>query len=287
MGVAALGAQSEQRPMFRSSLDLVSVAVVVRGQDGRLIKGLTASDFEVMDRGSVQPIAQFQSGDDASARLALLVDASGSMVVGPKRERSRIATELLAAGFRDTDAASVFSFDSRVLRLTPFTNDRDELRAAVMSVQPFGATCLYDAIVRTINTVVNESPRTRAVLLLTDGVDTGSVNSPTDAASAAAALDIPLYVLSVGKDIADDKAFPVNPEATVTLTELAGRTGGLATEAGTAAELSIATRNILNELRHQYVLAFQAGTAKGWHDLTVRVKRGRVQARSRNGYLVS
>ena len=66
-----------------------------------------------------------------------------------------------------------------------------------------------------------------------------------------------------------------------------GRTGGLATEAGTAAELSIATRNILNELRHQYVLAFQAGTAKGWHDLTVRVKRGRVQARSRNGYLVS
>jgi VWFA-related protein len=287
IGVAAVGAQSEQRPTFRSSLDLVSVAVVVRGSDGRLVKGLRASDFEVLDGGSAQPIAQFQQGDDASARLALLVDASGSMVVGPKRERSRIATELLSAGFNATDAASVFSFDSRVLRLTPFTNDRHELRAAVMSVQPFGVTCLYDAIVRTINTVVNETPRTRAVLLLTDGIDTASVNSPTDAASAAAALDIPLYVLSVGKDIADDKAFPVNPEASVTLNELAGRTGGLATEAGTAAELSIATRNILSELRHQYVLAFQAGTAKGWHELTVRVKRGRVQARSRNGYLVS
>ena len=287
IGVAGVGAQSDQRPTFRSSLDLVSVAVVVRGPDGRLVKGLRASDFEVLDRGSAQPIVQFQPGEDASARLALLVDASGSMVVGPKRERSRIATELLASGFKETDAASVFSFDSRVLRLTPFTNDRDELRAAVMSVQPWGVTCLYDAIVRTINTVADESPRTRAVLLLTDGIDTASVNSPTDAASAAAALDIPLYVLSVGKDVADDKAFPLNPEATVTLNDLAGRTGGLATEAGTAAELSMATRNLLNELRHQYVLAFQTGTAKGWHDLTVRVKRGRVQARSRNGYLVS
>lgn len=287
IGVAAVGAQSDQRPTFRSSLDLVSVAVVVRGPDGRLVKGLRALDFEVLDRGSAQPIVQFQPGEDASARLALLVDASGSMVVGPKRERSRIATELLASGFKETDAASVFSFDSRVLRLTPFTNDRDELRAAVMSVQPWGVTCLYDAIVRTINTVADESPRTRAVLLLTDGIDTASVNSPTDAASAAAALDIPLYVLSVGKDVADDKAFPLNPEATVTLNDLAGRTGGLATESGTAAELSMATRNLLNELRHQYVLAFQAGTAKGWHDLTVRVKRGRVQARSRNGYLVS
>lgn len=287
IGVAAVGAQSEQRPTFRSSLDLVSVAVVVRGPDGRLVKGLRASDFEVLDRGTSQSIVQFQQGEDASARLALLVDASGSMVVGPKRERSRIATELLAAGFNETDAASVFSFDSRVLRLTPFTNDREELRAAVESVRPFGITCLYDAIVRTINTVVDERPRTRAVLLLTDGIDTASVTSPTDAASAAAALDIPLYVLSVGKDIADDKAFPVNPEAAVTLNDLAGRTGGLATEAGTAAELSVATRTILNELRHQYVLAFQAGTAKGWHDLTVRVKRGRVQARSRNGYVVS
>ena len=287
IGVAVVGAQSEQRPTFRSSLDLVSVAVVVRGSDGKLVKGLRASDFEVLDRGQAQSIVQFQQGEDASARLALLVDASGSMVVGPKRERSRIATELLAAGFQATDAASVFSFDSRVLRLTPYTKDRYELRDAVMSVQPWGITCLYDAIVRTMDIVLEESPRARAVLLLTDGVDTGSSNTPMDAATAAAALDLPVYVLSVGKDIADDKAFPTNPEATVTLNDLAGRTGGLATEAGTAAELSIATRVILNELRHQYVLAFQAGTTRGWHDLTVRVKRGRVQARSRNGYLVS
>jgi VWFA-related protein len=289
-GAAVLAGQTEsQRPTFRSSLDLVSVAVVVRGPDGRLVNNLRATDFEILDRGTTQPIVHFHRGDDASARLALLVDSSGSMVVGAKRERSRIATDLLVAGFRETDAASVFSFDSRLRRLTPFTRDAHELRSAVTSVEPWGQTGLYDAIVGTIQTVVNEAPRTRALLLLTDGIDTYSVSSPADAASAAAALDIPLYVLSVGKDEADDKPMVSSDgqAASVTLHDLASRTGGLAAEAGTIAELSTVTRTILTELRHQYVIAFQAGTDKGWHDLTVRVRRGRVQARSRNGYVVS
>jgi VWFA-related protein len=285
----ALPAQEPQRPTFRSALDLVSVAVVVRGPDGRLITGLKQGDFEVLDRGAAQEIVQFQRGDDANARLALLVDSSGSMVVGTRRERSRIATELLAAGFRESDAASVFSFDSRLRRLTPFTRNRDVLRDAVISVEPWGVTGLYDAIVGTIQTVVNEAPRTRALLLLTDGIDNASLTSPGDAATAAAALDIPLYVLSVGKDLTDDKAFPSyeSQGASVKLHELATRTGGLAVEAATIADLSTITRTILTELRHQYVLAFPAGSTKGWHELTVRVKRGRVQARSRDGYYVS
>jgi len=285
----ALPAQEPHRPTFRSSLDLVSVAVVVRTPQGRLVTDLRAGDFEVLDRGTTQPIVQFQRGDDANARLALLVDSSGSMVVGAKRERSRIATELLVAGFKDSDAASVFSFDSGLRRLTPFTRNPGELRDAVTSVAPWGVTSLYDAIVGTIQTVVNEAPRTRALVLLTDGIDTSSVNSPVDAASAAAALDIPLYVLSVGKDQYDEKAFPTTDAegAALKLNDLAARTGGLAAEAGTIAELSSVTRTILTELRHQYVLAIPADSAKGWHELAVRVKRGRVQARSRNGYYVS
>jgi len=293
-GAVALTAQSEpQRPTFRSSLDLVSVAVVVRGSDGRLVPDLRAADFEVMDRGGAQPIVQFHQGGDADARLALLVDSSGSMVLGEKRQRSRLATEFLIAGFRRTDAASVFSFDSRVRRLTPFTSDPDELRAAVTSVEPYGVTSIYDAIVGTMQTVMNDGPRARALLLLTDGIDTASVLTPGDAASAAAALDMPLYVLSVGDDQSSEERRPkvdprsVRASAELTLHDLAIRTGGLAAEAATIAQLSWVTRSILAELRHQYVIAIPAGSEKGWHELTVRVRRGRVQARSRNGYVVS
>jgi Ca-activated chloride channel family protein len=297
VGVATVGLAArsqEQRATFRSSLDLVSVAVVVRDADGRLVTNLQAADFEIYDRGAAKPIVQFQRGSDADARLALLVDSSGSMVFNDRRRRSRVATELLLASFRDTDAASVFSFDSRVRRLTPFTNDPDLLRTAVVNVRPYGSTCLYDAIVATVQTVVDDTPRARAVLLLTDGIDTASTFTPQEAATAAAMVDIPLYVLSVGGTTsAAEKAMMgadtsvASSQAALRLKELAARTGGLAAEPTTVADLSVATRTILGEMRHQYVLAIPAGAEKGWHDLTVRVRRGKVQARSREGYVVS
>jgi VWFA-related protein len=287
LGVAA---QSGPRVIFRASQDLVSVAVVVRGPDGRLVRDLRATDFEILDCGVPQKVLQFQSGTEADARVALLIDASGSMGVGGKRARSRLAADFLMAGFRPADEATVFSFDSRVRRLTPFTWNRDELREAVASVEPFGATRLYDAIAATARTVSEDTPRARAVLLLTDGIDTSSTLSPEDAATAAAALDLPLYVLSVG---GDDEATPAASVKRMlagrgdTLRDLATRTGGLAAEAVTAAQMSAVTRAILNELHSQYGLAFAAAPAKGWHELTVRVRRGRVHARSRDGYLVS
>ncbi|HXW08037.1 MAG TPA: VWA domain-containing protein [Vicinamibacterales bacterium] len=289
-GAVTLTAQSEgQRALFRSSLDVVPVAVVVKDANGRLVTDLDAADFEILDQGAARPIVQFERGTDNDARLALLVDSSGSMVFADRRQRSRLATELLLAGFTDRDAASVFSFDSGIRRLTPFTRDPHVLRTAVMSVEPFGATSLYDAIVATVRTIVDDAPRARGVLLVTDGIDTASAVTPQEAASAAAAVDMPLYVLSVGGSTAEDRVMTAARAAApmVTLHELATRTGGLAAEAATIAQLSAATRNILTELRHQYVLAIHAAETRGWHELTVRVRRGRVQARSRNGYFVS
>jgi Ca-activated chloride channel homolog len=290
IAVGILSAQQDvPQVTFKSSVNLVSVAVVVRDGDGRFIKGLKAEDFEIADNGKVRPIVQFQSGEAADARLALLVDSSGSMVVGAKRDRVQLAAHLLVSGFADQDEATVFGFDSSLRRLTPFTRDAGQLRSAVSSLVPFGETCMYDAIVDTIRSVETEAPRARAVVLLTDGVDTASVHNVQDAASAAAALDIPVYALGVD-DFNERPRFVdrtlVDDNATVNLAELARRTGGTATEANSVAQLSIATRSILTELHHQYMMAFAAGTQRGWHPLTVRVRKGRAVARSRDGYLV-
>jgi VWFA-related protein len=287
---AAPAAQNEPpQTTFRSGLDLVSVAVVVRDGDGRIVPNLKAEDFEILDSGETRPIVQFHRGQDADARMALLVDSSGSMVLTGKRERSLLATHLLTSGFGRDDAATVFSFDSRVRRLTPFTRNPETLLTAVKSVEPYGATCLYDAIVGTVESVRDEAPRTRAIVLLTDGVDTGSAVSSADAATAAAALDLPVYVLGVGDEMLRPSVLPQSTDgrASITLSELAKRTGGMAVEAQSVADLSVITRTILSELRHQYTLAFAARTDRGWHPLSVRVRKGgRVQARSRDGYLV-
>jgi VWFA-related protein len=288
LAAGLLTATQEQQATFRSSLDLVSVAVVVRDGDGRLVKGLRARDFEVLDGGKRRAVTYFQQGRDADARLALLVDASGSMVVGVKPERTRLAADLLIAGLRRSDTATVFSFDSGIRRLTPYTANGDTLRTAVSAVVPYGSTGLFDAIVGAAQSVQADTPPARALVLLTDGVDTASLHSADDAATAAARLDLPVYVLGVGSLTEPARAPPTASDrpAPFSLSDLARRTGGLSTEATSAKQLERFTRTILDELHHQYVLAFPGAVEPGWHPLEVKVRRGRVNARSRDGYFV-
>src|SRR5262245_5663366 len=95
----AVGVLSAQRgvplPTSKSPQQLVSAPVSSPYGDARFLKGLRAEDFEIADNGHVRPIVQFQSGEAADARLALLVDSSGSMVVGAKRDRVQLAAHLL------------------------------------------------------------------------------------------------------------------------------------------------------------------------------------------------
>jgi hypothetical protein len=152
---------------------------------------------------------------------------------------------------------------------------------------PFGTTCLFDAIVGTAQSVQEDSPRARAVVLLTDGIDTASLHSADDAATAAARLDLPVYVLGVGRlagqpSLGSREGGP----ARFSVSELARRTGGMSAEASSPAQLSVVTQTILDELHHQYLLAFEGGSQPGWHSLQVRVRKGKVNARSRDGYYV-
>jgi VWFA-related protein len=282
-----VGAQEQVQATFRSSLSLVSVAVVVRDGGGKLVTDLSARDFEIVDAGVARPVTHFEAGRDADARLALLVDSSGSMVVGAKPERTRMAADFLIAKMRPADAATVFSFDSEVRRLTAYTGNADILRTAVSRVVPFGSTCLFDAIVGTAETVQDDSPRARAVVLLTDGIDTASLYSADDAATAAARLDLPVYVLGVGSLAGQPTpGFRDAAPTRFSVAELARRTGGTSAEASSPAQLSIVTQTILDELHHQYLLAFEGGTERGWHSLQVRVRKGKVNVRSRDGYFV-
>ena len=284
--VLSAAPQDRIQATFRSAADVVSMAVIVRDSGGRLVTGLTAQDFEIMDRGVPRPIQQVDATHDADARLALLVDSSGSMQIGTKPERTRLASDYLISGLRRDDSAAVFSFDSDLRRLTDYTTDAHRLRGAVSGLVPYGMTCLFDAIVATARSVQDDTPRARAVVLLTDGIDTASLHSGEDAATAAARLDLPVYVIGVGRLAgAAPDARPPDAQA-FSVAELARRTGGFSGDGTSAAQLSALTQSILDELRHQYVVAFTAGTEPGWHQLQVRVKRGKVNARSRDGYLV-
>jgi VWFA-related protein len=287
--VPGASAQNPAKPTFRSAVDLVNVAAVVRDKKGRFARNLRAEDFVVEEGGSRRDVLDVRYDDNAPIRVALLFDVSGSMRISTRLEDARAAARQVLSTLRlssDQDEAAVFSFDMNLQSLQPFTSDPGAIESALARVLPYGQTSLYDAIAQTARRVVESrpgDPRRRAVIVFTDGIDTSSELQPAQVSAMAASIDVPVYVMTVVSTVDREKGSQAETAA-APLRDLSQATGGeLFVTTGPALE-SVAARAIVDELRHQYVMAFAASPAEGWHGVTVKTKDRDLSVRARRGY---
>ena len=285
IGSAASAAQAPV-PTFSSGIDLVSVSAVVRDHKGRFVRNLTARDFEILDAGHPTPIADFRR-DAASLSVALLFDVSGSME--STLPNAREAANHLLSWLEPNDETAVFTFDTRLDEVASFTSDLRTLPASLSTMTPFGATSLHDAIARTAERVGAREGRHRAVVVFTDGHDNSSRLTPGEVSGIASSIDVPVYVFAVVPSIDNPLTeFSTNVESssfTGALGDLAVWTGGDVFVASTPAARSAAAQQIVAELRHQYLIAFESSGALGWHPLVVRVRNKDLTVRARSGYI--
>ncbi|MBM3772267.1 MAG: VWA domain-containing protein [Acidimicrobiia bacterium] len=272
---------------FKSGVDLVRVSAVVRDRKGRFVRHLTASDFSVLDEGRIRPISDFRH-DLSGVSIAVLFDVSGSMEARLKFAREA-ASHLFGWLDPTRDEAAVFAFDTRLTQLTPFTMGLRVLPEELDLLTPFGATGLHDAIAQTARRLEGREGRRRAVVVLTDGVDNASRLSPSEVSGIASAIDVPVYVVGIVPSIDNPSAESAVPSAarsalTGSLANLAEWTGGYSFVASTPGERSAASRQIVEELRHRYLLAFESSTRPGWHPLIVRARDKDLTVRARSGY---
>jgi VWFA-related protein len=285
-------AQNPPVATFRSSIDVVSVSAVVRDRKGRFVGNLERKDFIVTESGLSRPILDFRAQSDGPVKLALLVDISGSMRVGSKAVDARQAASHIFGALRPGDEAAIFSFDTGLDRVTPFTSDVATLEASLGKVQaPFGQTSLYDAVAQTARAVASEGPgggrvpQRSAVVVLTDGIDTRSRLTSEQVATISSSIDIPVYIVAVMATIDDPReGGTAQQEVAGPLPTLARWTGGEMFMASAPAHASVAARQIVDELRHQYVIAFEASTRDGWRALEVRARDRALTVRARAGY---
>jgi VWFA-related protein len=157
-------------------------------------------------------------------------------------------------------------------------------------VVPFGATSLHDAIALTARQVATREGRRRGVVVLTDGADNASRLSPKQVAAAASEIDVPVYVFGIVSAI-DNPAEEIATNSVERsalsgpLADLAASTGGHAFVASTPGQRSLAARQIVDELRHQYLIAFESSGTPGWHPLVVRARNKDLVVRARSGYI--
>jgi Ca-activated chloride channel family protein len=281
--VTVLTALAQDDDVIRTTTDNVVLNITVTDKSGQYVKGLKASDFKVYEDGvEVKPeaFASFSLQESPYAAVVLL-DSSGSMEA--RFTLARSAAIRFLDGLREEDVAAVYRFDSKVERVQEFSTGRD-LAPIAYAIRAKGMTSLNDAIVEAARTLADRTEHRKAIVILSDGMDTFSKASSDKAVESALAVGASIYAVDMSDmQIGGSAVRQGAPQ----LRGFAEKTGGrfIATPGGQA--LRDAFAGIAEELGHQYTIAYRplnrARDGK-WRKLEVKVNREDLTVRTRKGY---
>jgi VWFA-related protein len=286
------GSAAEQpQVIFKAGVEVVTVTAAVRDQHGRVVRDLKKSDFQVLDAGVPREIRDFYVGDSPIS-LAVLLDISGSMAVGGNMDRARNAVAVAMMNLRDRDdEAALFTFDTRLEKVVDFTTDLDRVRRVSLAGTPWGQTSLFDAIGETARAVAERDNKHRALLVITDGIDTGSHLTAEEVSGIASSIDVPVYLLTVVNPVDHPGgefgvlAADSRDAKTATLADLARWTGGDMRITSAPQHTVEALQDVFAEMRHQYLITFEPGARPGWHPLEIRTRKKNLVVHARSGYI--
>lgn len=288
----APGPAAAQVPRFSASSDLVVLSATAVDGRGRPVTDLRREELRVFEDGRPQRIEHFSESRSTPARLLLLADASGSMTTSLKTASTRMAAVQILAALRPEDEAALAAFDHKYWGVVAFTRDHEKLLRALDDLEPFGSTALHDALVRAAGDVASHGEGRRAVVVITDGVDTASALRADDAIARSRALDVPIYAVTVVSpldDPASDRFVGArdsgNPGAAI-LSRYARLSGGAAFTVSEFGPLKKAADTIVAELKHQYRLGYDPPPGPPqFRRIEVRCTRKGVLVKTRSGYM--
>lgn len=279
---AAYAQQDAQTPTFRSGLKAVAIYATVVGAEGRLVPGLEATDFEVLDDGKPVELSLFDNNVQPFT-AALALDTSGSMTANINRVQE--AAEQFVIRMLPDDRAAVAYFNDQVFFSPRFTSDRDALSEYIRTEMRFGnGTVLWDAVDAALDRLEPIDGR-KVIVALTDGEDYGSDADFDDVRERARAEDVMVYSIGFAVDYFNG-ARRVQTKPSSDLKKLAQETGGGFFELTKSADLNTTFTRVIQELHSQYAMAFVPERLDGKvHKLEVRVKKPGMAARARQSYV--
>ena len=312
--VAAFAQQPDDTLVFNTALVQLNVGVVDR--QGHAITTLSRNDFKVYEDGVLRPIANFEPTETPFS-LVMLLDMSGS-TINFRQQIQQSALRFLDALGPD-DRVAVVEFNGKgVKSLLGFGTDRGRTAYAITLANGAGMTPLYDALKYSLDELGHEGKRRKAIVVLTDGIDTevqkadraivqkasegevgtaikpetnSHLNSVLNDADRQGVAIFPLALPS-----GDPKRLPM-PDPLITamyaaartrLELLANRTGGQLHEVRRLDELAKIYPIIAAEMRSLYTIAYRPqnpGAHDGkWREIRIEVESAELVARTKPGY---
>lgn len=266
---------------FSEAIDvnLVELLVNVTDSAGAPVTDLAQKDFQVFENGKPQKITTFNFAANLPISAGLLIDHSGSMkprMAATKKAAAEFLTRIIKPG--DRAFVGAFSFDPT--KLAPFVTG-PELQAQVDAIPDAeGGTSLYDAIITGLYRFRGVQGR-KALIILTDGEDTTSRVTYDDLLQYVRASHVPIYFIGIGLGLTDYSG-------TSKMKALAGETGGVAFFIHGADQLPETYTKLENDLRTQYLLAYNTESTKGdekYRTIEVKVDRPGSVVRTIRGFI--
>jgi Ca-activated chloride channel homolog len=282
--VLAAVATYAQQPTFRAGTSIVPVLTTVLDAQGRLVPDLEREDFTILDNGKPQEVVFFRN-DIQPFTVVVMMDFSFSMNAHLKLLKA--AAEQFILRMLPDDKGQVGAFSDKIMfGGATFTNDRDDLVAALEDLQYGNPTRLYDAIDASID-MLDEATGRKVVLVFTDGDDTASRLGFGSVLDKARDKEVMVYAIGLQAEFFNGQRMQRSrPDRS--LRRLADETGGGYFELKKTDELAPTFTRVAQELHSLYALGFTPSTLDGKeHKLDVRVKRTGLNARARKTYIAS
>jgi VWFA-related protein len=298
-----------------TDISLIQLNVGVVDRQGRAVTSLSKDDFAVFEDGVKQSIQHFEPAATPFS-LVLLLDMSGSTI--NFRQQLKLASQRFLDALAPEDRVAVIQFNAKVKSLSGFSENRKKTAYAIEIAEGSGETNLYGALKHALNELDKEGKRRKAIVVLTDGLDTQLrkadretvAKAQTDQEALAAikpqasaelnsvlaAADrqgVTIYPLALPSG--DPKRLPIpGPDITgiyaaarTRLETLAERTGGRLNEINRLENMARLYAEVAADLRTLYSVAYQAGgdRARGkWHEIRIEVANPELIARTKPGY---
>jgi Ca-activated chloride channel family protein len=292
--------QQDEGDTLRLKTELVNVFFSAYDRNNRVVSDIRREEVLVLEDGRPQPIFTFKREADLPINIVLLIDLSGSQEYTFPQEKMA-ASEFLRSVIRPgKDSASIMTFREEVELVQGLTRNIDTLNRSLEGIdlsRRFGAsaarnqaTALYDAIYIAVDEVLGQDlgasgedqATRRAIILLTDGVDNASSRKLDEAIDRAWRSAVMIYAIGIGD------RFRFEGVREDILNRIAEETGGRAYFPRGPEELRPYFRQIENELRSQYLVAYDPSNAARdgrFHRIEVRISgRPDVRVIHRRGY---
>jgi len=188
--------QQDPRFHFKTGVDLVNVSATVTDASGRFVRNLTREDFVVYEDGVLQSVTYFSS-ERVPVSLGLALDTSGSMAGEKIRAAQGALGRFLVDLLGPDDEVFVYRFSDEPVLVQGWTTDRRRLPGLLGAIQPNGETALYDTVAESIPLAQGGQHRKKALVVISDGNDTGSQTSVTDVRRRIQQSEVLVYAVGI------------------------------------------------------------------------------------------